>query len=86
MILSTLQRKLPFRNKLLVSLRCLNPQKIASSKPSDIEQMTIKTSINSSIKMCFWNTGGLKSKNNDKTSDPIFLKEDNSKTVLVRYG
>jgi hypothetical protein len=37
--------------------------------------MTIKTSINTSIKMCFWNTGGLKSKNNDKTSDPIFLKE-----------
>ena len=25
--------------------------------------------------MCFWNTGGLKSKSNDKTSDPIFLKE-----------
>jgi hypothetical protein len=37
--------------------------------------MTIKTSINTSIKMCFWNTGGLKSKSNDKTSDPIFLKE-----------
>ena len=34
--------------------------------------MTIKTSINTSIKMCFWNTGGLKSKSNDKTSDPIF--------------
>ena len=25
--------------------------------------------------MCFWNIGGLKSKSNDKTSDPIFLKE-----------
>jgi hypothetical protein len=37
--------------------------------------MTIKTSINTSIKICFWNTGGLKSKSNDKTSDPIFLKE-----------
>ena len=31
-----LQRKLPFRNKLLASLWCLNPQKIAASKPSDI--------------------------------------------------
>ena len=25
--------------------------------------------------MCFWNTGGLKSKSNDKTSDLIFFKE-----------
>jgi len=28
---------LPFRNKILASLGCLNPQKIASSKPSDME-------------------------------------------------
>ena len=25
--------------------------------------------------MCFWNIGGLKSKNIDKTKDPLFLKE-----------
>ena len=31
-----LQRKLTFRNKLLASLWCLNPQKIAASKPSNI--------------------------------------------------
>jgi len=33
---------LPFRNKLLGSLGCLNPQKIASSKPSDIELIAKK--------------------------------------------
>jgi hypothetical protein len=36
-------------------------------------KMPIKTSINTSIKMCFWNIGRLKSKSNDKTADPIFF-------------
>ena len=36
------QRKLPFTNKFLASLGCLNPQKIASSKPSDIELLAKK--------------------------------------------
>lgn len=31
--------------------------------------MTIST-----LKMCFWNVGGLKSRGNDKTSDPLFIK------------
>jgi hypothetical protein len=33
---------LPFRNKLLASLGFLNPQKIALSKPSDIELIAKK--------------------------------------------
>lgn len=37
--------------------------------------MPIRTSFNTSIKMCFWNIGGLISKTNDKTADPLFLKE-----------
>lgn len=37
--------------------------------------MPITTGINTSIKMCFWNIGGLKSKAHDKTKDPDFINE-----------
>ena len=52
-IVSYLQRKLPFRNKLLSGLGCLNPQEIASSKPSDIEMIAKKlcTSDDNSLKV-----------------------------------
>ena len=30
--------------------------------------------VNSNVKMCFWNIGGLKSRGTDKTMDPLFLK------------
>jgi hypothetical protein len=32
------------------------------------------TSHNFYMKMCFWNVGGIISKYNDKTNDPLFLK------------
>jgi hypothetical protein len=32
------------------------------------------TSHNVSMKMCFWNVGGIISKYNDKTNDSLFLK------------
>lgn len=35
----------------------------------------IKVMKHSSLKMCFWNIGGLISKNQNKTLDPIFIKE-----------
>ena len=37
--------------------------------------MPIMTRYKPSIKMCIWNLGGLKSKLNDKTVDPLFLNE-----------
>ena len=37
--------------------------------------MPIQTSHKTTLKMCFWNTGGLISKTHDKTTDPLFLKE-----------
>ena len=43
------QRKLPFTSKLLASLGCLNPQKIALSKPSDIELIAKKLFVSDDI-------------------------------------
>ena len=49
---------------------------LESSLDTEYLIMPIRTStIHTSVNMCFWNTGGLMSKTNDKTTDPLFLKE-----------
>lgn len=44
--------------------------------------MPTVTGTRSSIKMCFWNIGGLKTRHYDKTTDPLFLKEINKYDIV----
>lgn len=49
MLLSVLQTRLPFKNKLLESLGCLNPKKISKSKPTDIEFIAKKLCVSDDL-------------------------------------